>query len=537
MYDIEMNKIENALKSLALDESTFEKDTKADEQILDSYKEVIMDTQTDTKKSGWNIKKTFAVIGAVMAAALVVGALGIVGVFTPADKTAAYVAMEINPGVILEIDGQENVKAVAYANEEAKQLLAGIELTGSNSIDALGTICSLAQREGYLGDSLPNEISLTRFSDKNDKDQYYAEAKAKIEEVLGFAVNLNTQKGSLSEGSAYIKFKKDSPSPSDKAGETPEPTGVPSPTATPAPPPPSPSPTATPLPEADHAGTGDVMFDIYDTEAVADVTNDGTPDTISFTAGTSSSTLTVNGTDYTINQYKLAQKFAITDVDIDDGWLEIAFCDIDDPPEHDLDAPFTYYYWYDGSTFIECGSFWEMGWDGSYRAGFNANDHMDGHGMIMSVDRSPNFTDVWYMAHWTLDGSNRQKKEDLYATVPLNTIPPLTLDEPCLLLAHIDLDYFDTPYNSMWDYASWPHSDGRVVDPGGTGDVVIIAQPGETLQVVKVYGKRWFKLRTSDGYEGWIRVVNFEMSGYDDVMYIDAWIFSTTSSSQGKSAL
>ncbi len=38
-----------------------------------------------------------------------------------------------------------------------------------------------------------------------------------------------------------------------------------------------------------------------------------------------------------------------------------------------------------------------------------------------------------------------------------------------------------------------------------------------------MYGKRWFKLKTADGYQGWIRVVNFEMSGYDDVMYIDAW--------------
>ena len=39
----------------------------------------------------------------------------------------------------------------------------------------------------------------------------------------------------------------------------------------------------------------------------------------------------------------------------------------------------------------------------------------------------------------------------------------------------------------------------------------------------KVYDKHRFKLRTTDGYSGWIRVVNYEVSGYDDVMYIDAW--------------
>ena len=77
------------------------------------------------------------------------------------------------------------------------------------------------------------------------------------------------------------------------------------------------------------------MFDIYDTTAVADITGDGSDDVISFVAGASNSTLTVDGVAFTINKSNLAQKFAITDVDIADGMLEIAFCDIDDTPEHD----------------------------------------------------------------------------------------------------------------------------------------------------------------------------------------------------------
>ena len=122
MYNIKMNKIDRELEKLALDSVIFEKDQEVDERVLESYKEVIMETQMDntTKKSGWNIKKTFAVIGAVMAAAIVVGALGLAGVFTPSGQTAAYVAMEINPGVVLEIDKQENVKAVAFCQRGSK---------------------------------------------------------------------------------------------------------------------------------------------------------------------------------------------------------------------------------------------------------------------------------------------------------------------------------------------------------------------------------------------------------------------------------
>jgi len=532
MYNIKINKIEDALKKLTLDSSIFEKDSPADELVLNSYKEVIMDIEMDapTKqpKQQKNYKAALIAVASVLAVAVVVAVLAITGVFSPAGGTAAYVALEINPSIVLEVDNDENVKSVAFMSDDAADILKGVDLTGTNSVNAIGTVVALAAREGYIDPDSGVTITLTRFSNTNDKEAFFEAVRAKINEVLGYDVRVKTQVGNLNEGSAFAKFKNEAP----MAAADPLETLAPSVTIMPTPPPPSPtaaplpspsvSPTAV-LPAADSAGSGDVMFDIYDTTAVADIDNDGSDDVISFAAGTSSSTLTVDGVDYTINQYKLAQKFAITDVDISDGWLEIAFCDIDDPPEHDLDRPYTHYYWWDGSTFIHCGSFWEMGWDGAERAGFDANDHMDGHGMIMSVDRSPNFTDVWYMAHWELNGANRQKKEDLYAAPLLHSTPDLTLEMPCLLLENINLSYFDAGHSAWWDHASWPHVNGRVVDPGGTGDFIIIAQPPETLEVIKVYGKRWFKLRTHDGYSGWIRVVDFKMSGYDDVMYIDVW--------------
>ena len=97
-------------------------------------------------QSYWNVKKLLAAIA--IAVVLVIGALAISGVFTPAGNTAAYVVLEINPDVILEIDRVENVKSVSYANDDAKELLAGVDLSGTNSISALCTICSLAKREG-----------------------------------------------------------------------------------------------------------------------------------------------------------------------------------------------------------------------------------------------------------------------------------------------------------------------------------------------------------------------------------------------------
>lgn len=528
MYKVNLNKIDSELRKLTIDSSIFEENSAVDEKVLDCYKEVIMNKQENKKTN--NKKSWIALVAVAVAAVLVVGALGIAGVFTPTDTTTSFIAMDINPSVVLEIDRSDNVKSLAFANADAKKLLEGVDLVGTNSNSAIITIAQLAKREGYLEEE-NNKIMLTQFSDQSKKA--FEEIETKLEETLGFDIIIEISEGSLDEGRAFVKFKEEQPvAVSTPNGDDPnEPTTDPSPQPPPSTQPapgPSMSPASTPtigpvLPASDPAGTGDVMFDIYDSFAVADINNDGTADNISFAAGGSSSTLTVNGVDFTINQTNLAQKFAITDVDISDDWLEIAFCDEYHLPDFDLDFPFTYYYWFNGTDFIECGSFWDMGWDGDWRADFNANDHMDGHGIIMSLDRSLNFTDAWYMAHWILEGANRQKKEDEYATVPLFNVEDLTLNYPCILLKNISLEFFDSSYNVMWDHASYPHSEGRALDPGGTGDIVIIAQPGETLEVVKMYGKRWFKLRTHDGHMGWIRVVDFEMSGYDDVMYLDAW--------------
>ena len=529
MYNVDLNKIDIELKKLTLDSSIFEEDSAVDDKVLDCYKEVIMnkhENKNTNKKKSW-----ITLVAVAVAAVLVVGALGIAGVFTPTDTTTSFVAMDINPSLVFEIDRSDNVKKLAFANADAKKLLEGVDLVGTNSRSAIITIAQLSKREGYLSEQ-NNKITLINFSDQKERG-VFADIEAKLKETLGFDIVIEIKAGSLEEGKAFVKFKEEQPVAASSMKDTPteppttEPSPQPPPTIQPAPAPSlSPIVTSTPIPivpASDPAGTGDVMFHIYDSIAIADITNDGTDDSINFAAGGSSSTLTVNGVDYTISKSNLAQKFAITDVDISDGWLEIAFCDEYHLQDFDLDFPFTYYYWFDGMNFIECGSFWDMGWDGPWRADFNANDHMDGHGIIMSLDRSLNFTDAWYMAHWTLDGTNRQKKEDEYATVPLFHVEDLTLNYPCILLKNISLELFDPSYNVMWDHASYPHSEGRALDPGGTGDIVIIAQPGETLEVVKMYGKRWFKLRTHDGHMGWIRIVDFEMSGYDDVMYLDAW--------------
>jgi hypothetical protein len=48
-----------------------------------------------------------------------------------------------------------------------------------------------------------------------------------------------------------------------------------------------------------------------------------------------------------------------------------------------------------------------------------------------------------------------------------------------------------------------------------TADVVIIAQPGETLDIVGVIGPYWVKLQSKiDGLKGWVKVVNGKVQGY-----------------------
>lgn len=88
------------------------------------------------------------------------------------------------------------------------------------------------------------------------------------------------------------------------------------------------APTPTPFgEEPEHVGSGDVLFDIYEHTALVALNSDGMPEELTFTAGGSSSTMQIKSNTYTIDRSNQAQLFAVTDVDISDDILELAFTD------------------------------------------------------------------------------------------------------------------------------------------------------------------------------------------------------------------
>lgn len=290
------------------------------------------------------------------------------------------------------------------------------------------------------------------------------------------------------------------------------------------PPSPSAAPTAAPTPapfgEApDRAGSGEVLFDIYKQTALVDLNTDGKPEELTFTAGESSATLRINSNTYKIDRDNLAQAFAVTDIDVSDGILEIAFTDRYSDSLADTEFPFTYLYWWNGEYLISMGGLMDMKFDGAWRSTFNPAKHLDAHGTVMCLTRTQNFSDAWYTGHYVPDGADRKLKEALYVADVLFHQDPLELiEDHMLMLKEISDTYFHFDYGVIWDYAS--NSGGYAGKPREFSDEIVafIAKRGEKLTITHVYGKEWFKLVAADGKTGWLKCKDMKVYGYWPVM-------------------
>ena len=290
-------------------------------------------------------------------------------------------------------------------------------------------------------------------------------------------------------------------------------------------PPPTSTPTATPTPfgeEPDHAGSGDVLFDIYQSEALVDLNFDGTPGADSLHGRGGFLTLTINGNTFTIDRDRQAQLFAVTDVDISDGTLELAFTDEYSDDLADTEFPFTYLYWWNGTKLINMGGLMDMKFDGAWRAALQPGGQLRrARNRVMCLTRTQNFTDIWYTGHYVPDGADRKLKEELYKATPLFHPAPSERQELHTAAEKYRQHVFRTSYDVIWDYASM--CGGYADKPRDYSDSIVafIPQAGETLTVCAVYGKMWFKLKAADGKQGWLKCKDMKVYGYWPLMGAD----------------
>lgn len=271
----------------------------------------------------------------------------------------------------------------------------------------------------------------------------------------------------------------------------------------------------------DKAGDGDVLFDIYENKAEADMDGDGSGELISLETGDGFSVIRINGIQTVIGIEEPAGRFALIDIDISDGVIELLLTD----SYNGENDPSSYIFWWDGESLISSGTIRGLGFDGMFRASLDPGKWFDARGTIFMPVMADEFTEILYLGRFILSGEQRMLQEELYETEPLNDVRAVMLKEGymCALLAERDPRYYTQENNVIWDYASWPHINGREVDPEPHGIFSVIAAGPELLTVKEVYGTHWIKLETEDGYEGWINMSDKMIKGYDKVMYIDIY--------------
>lgn len=321
------------------------------------------------------------------------------------------------------------------------------------------------------------------------------------------------------------------PAPTPAASPTAAPTDAPTAppeitpaaTATPEPPTPSPTPSPTPVPSPtaegpDSAGAS-VLFDIYQSSALVDINKDGTPEDITFTSGADKSTLEINGTAYDVPKPGLAQLFAVMDMDTSDKILELVFTDKYNANLADSEKAFSWMYWWNGSKLISMGGLMDVKFDGNWRSAFKAEDVTDGKGQVFCLTRTQELTDIWYVAYYKTTGNDRKLYEWRHTAEPVNELEPLTCKTVCLLQSNHDETSRDhNKYaNSMYDYY-WiptlePTTLGRIADPDE--GIKLIARPDDKLTITGTYGPTWFKVKTQDGYVGWIYCKDKKVGAYN----------------------
>lgn len=113
---------------------------------------VITMTSKQNKRRPW-----LAPLSAVAALAIVAGSIFGVSRFQQAQASDAVVTLDINPSISLSINSKETVLNATPLNDDAQDIMGGMELEGTNLETAVNAIIGACLQKGYL-DELENAI-------------------------------------------------------------------------------------------------------------------------------------------------------------------------------------------------------------------------------------------------------------------------------------------------------------------------------------------------------------------------------------------
>lgn len=130
------------------------------------------------------------------AAVLIVVITGIFAYLSSANASTFHVEIDVNPGVILEVNKTKKVTDVITLNEDGKIVLDGMDLKGSNLDVAINALMFSIIKNGYL-DEMTNSVLVT-LSDSENKNT--ADFQSEISESI-----TSSMKASAIDGSVLVQ--------------------------------------------------------------------------------------------------------------------------------------------------------------------------------------------------------------------------------------------------------------------------------------------------------------------------------------------
>lgn len=102
-------------------------------------------------------RRWIAPLSAAAALAIVAGSMFGISRFQQASATDSVVTLDINPSIALSVNDKETVTTATPLNDDAKDIMGGMELEGTNLETAVNAIIGACLQKGYL-DELENAI-------------------------------------------------------------------------------------------------------------------------------------------------------------------------------------------------------------------------------------------------------------------------------------------------------------------------------------------------------------------------------------------